>query len=95
MKFLMEELVAAGYPIDEIFHHESDLYVYVTPVSTAVIEAYYKEMGWERTWNAPIFRDQITGKPMYDAAFQFVPKLYEKLKEEYNALHNNKELAES
>lgn len=82
MKFLMEELVAAGYPVDEIYYHESDMYVFVTPVSTAVIEAYYKEMGWNRSWHAPIFTDQITGRLMYDAAFQYVPELHKKLKEE-------------
>lgn len=82
MKFLMEELVAAGYPVDEIYHHASDMYVFVTPVSAAVIEAYYKKMGWSRRWNAPIFTDQITGRPMYDVAFQYAPELHRKLKEE-------------
>lgn len=89
MKFLMEELVAAGYPVDEIYNHESDMYVFVTPVSTAVIEAWCKEMGWSRRWHAPIFTDQITGRPMYDVAFQYAPELHRKLKEERNALDNN------
>ena len=36
-KPLMIRLLEAGYPHSEMDHHESDLYVYVTPVSTRVI----------------------------------------------------------
>ena len=30
---LMEKLEAAGYPREEMYHHESDLYVFFTPHS--------------------------------------------------------------
>ncbi len=52
-------------------HHESDLYVYVTPETTKVIERWCKEHGYDRTWHCPTFYDQITGKQMYDCAFQY------------------------
>ena len=67
---LMERLLAAGYPKDEMFSHESDLYVYVTPLTTKVIEGWCEENGYRRDWQCPIFKDQITGCKMYDCAFQ-------------------------
>jgi len=68
---LMSRLLKAGYPREEMDSHESDLYVYVTPLTTKVINEWCKENGFARTWHCPIFRDQITGKPMYDCAFCF------------------------
>lgn len=68
---LMLRLLEAGYPRTEMYHHESDLYVYVTPVTSAVIRDWCREHGYSRTWHCPIFQDQITGKPMYDCAFQY------------------------
>lgn len=70
-KTLMKRLLDAGYPRENMFNHESDLYVYVNEISRPVVESYYKEHGWDRHWQAPIFRDQITGKPMYDCAFMY------------------------
>lgn len=35
---LMERLVGAGYPMEEMDHHCSDLYVYVTPLTRKVID---------------------------------------------------------
>lgn len=35
---LMERLVEAGYPMEEMDHHCSDLYVYVTPLTWKVID---------------------------------------------------------
>lgn len=70
-KTLMQRLLDAGYPREEMFNHESDLYVYVNETSRPVVDAYYREHGWSRTFHAPIFKDQITGKPMYDCAFQY------------------------
>ena len=34
---LMEALEKAGYPRERMFNHNSDLYVFVTPVTTRVI----------------------------------------------------------
>ncbi len=36
---LMERLLAAGYPREQMFSHESDLYVFVTPLTKKVVEA--------------------------------------------------------
>ena len=35
---LMERLLAAGYPRDQMFSHESDLYIFVTPLTMRVVE---------------------------------------------------------
>lgn len=73
-KPLMQRLLDAGYPTAEMYHHESDLYVYVTSVSTAVIECWCKEHQFDRTWHCPTFYDQITCRLMYDCAFQYIEK---------------------
>lgn len=70
-KGLMERLLDSGYPRDEMFHHESDLYIYATPQTKRIVEKWCKDMGFSRSWNCPIFQDQITGRPMYDCAFQY------------------------
>lgn len=70
-KTLMERLLEAGYPESEMDHHESDLYVYVTPLTTRVIKEWCKDNGFRKNWHCPIFTDQITGKKMYDCAFQY------------------------
>ena len=71
MKTLMELLIEAGYPESEMDHHESDLYVYVTPITTKVINEWCKENEYRREWHCPVFTDQITGRQMYDCAFQW------------------------
>lgn len=68
---LMQRLLEAGYPRDEMDHHESDLYVYVTPLTTKVIEQWCREHEYDRTWHCPTFFDRESGKLMYDCAFQF------------------------
>ena len=42
MKTLKEMLIEAGYPEREMDHHDSDLYVYVTPLTPKVIEEWCK-----------------------------------------------------
>ena len=37
-KSLMQMLIDAGYPIEEMYNHESDLYIYVTPLTTTIIK---------------------------------------------------------
>lgn len=68
---LMERLLSAGYPRDQMFSHESDLYVFVTPLTKKVVEAWCNDNGYSRTWNCPMFRDNVTGRPMYDCHFQY------------------------
>lgn len=70
-KILMEMLIEAGYPKEEIDHHDSDLYVYVTPLTTNVIKEWCKAHDYRMAWHCPIFKDKITGKMMYDCAFQW------------------------
>lgn len=80
-KSLMERLLEAGYLPEDIDHHYSDLYVYVTPLTTRVIEAWMKDNNYtDNLFGFLIqkFKDQITGKPMYDIAFQYIPSLDKK-----------------
>lgn len=51
-KTLMEMLIEAGYPKEEMDHYCSDLYVYVTPLTTKVIEEWCNTCtGWCRSIN--------------------------------------------
>lgn len=68
---LMRRLLDAGYPREEMDHHESDLYVYVTPLTTKIISEWCNENGHRMSWHCPTFKDQITGRQMYDCAFQY------------------------
>lgn len=70
-KTLMEMLIEAGYPKEEMDHHCSDLYVYVTPLTTRVIEEWCKVHNYRIAWHCPTFKDHITGRMMYDCAFQW------------------------
>lgn len=71
---LMEKLVEAGYPKEDFYHHCSDLYIFVTPLTRRVINEWLKEQGLEREeFFLDTFKDQITGKLMYDVAFQYTP----------------------
>ena len=80
-KSLMERLLEAGYPPEDIYHHYSDLYVYVTPLTTRVLKAWMKDNNYTDNLNGFLiqtFRDQITGRKMYDIAFQYIPSLDKK-----------------
>jgi hypothetical protein len=70
-KTLMEMLLDAGYPRAEMYNHYSDLYVYVTDITTKVINEWAKENGFNVEHHCPKFKCQITGRMMYDCAFQF------------------------
>lgn len=78
-KSLMEMLEEAGYPREDMFHHRSDLYVYVTELTTRVIkewcvaQGYDPELVREKSFLFSTFRDQVTGRMMYDIAFQYTP----------------------
>ena len=77
-KSLMERLLEAGYPPEDIDHHYSDLYVYVTPLTTRVIKAWMRDNNYTNNLYGFLiqkFKDQITGKPMYDIAFQYTSSL--------------------
>lgn len=70
-KTLLARLIEAGYPKDEIYHHYSDLYVFVTPLTKRIIEEWCKENGYAGYRSYLTFRDNITGRLMYDCAFQY------------------------
>ena len=79
----MEKLEEAGYPREQMFSdcESSDLYVFVTPLTKRVIDKWLKENGWSKDPFVKTFNDQITGKPMYDIAFQYTPYWEEKARE--------------
>lgn len=70
---LMEKLVEAGYPQKEMHHHCSDLYVYLTPLTRRVINEWLSEERLTGSLFVSTFKDQISGRPMYDIAFQYTP----------------------
>ena len=72
-KSLMEQLLDAGYPRDQIFNHESDLYVFMTPLTQRVVNKWCADNGYAKHLFMEIFADQITGRPMYDIPFQYTP----------------------
>lgn len=78
-KSLMERLIEAGYPPEDIDHYYYDLYVYITPLTTRIVTEWANENGYDNNlrdgWFVQTFRDQITGRKMYDIAFQYIPSL--------------------
>ena len=76
-KSLLQRLLDAGYPKEDIYHHESDLYIFKTPLTTKVLEEWCKANGWnvglikQKSFLFDIFKDQVTGRLMYDVAFQY------------------------
>lgn len=76
-KTLLQRLLDAGYPKEDIHHHESDLYIFKTPLTTKVLEEWCEANGWnvglvkQKNCLFDIFTDQITGRKMYDIAFQY------------------------
>lgn len=81
-KSLMERLLEAGYPPEDIDHHEYDLYVYITPLTTRVIAEWANDYGYSGNLRDRLFvqkfRDKITGRMMYDIFFQYIPSLDKK-----------------
>ena len=72
-KTLMEALEASGYPREQMFNHCSDLYVFITPLTKRVVDKWFKDKGLKKNLFVSTFCDQITGKRMYDIAFQYAP----------------------
>lgn len=77
-KTLMKTLIDEGYPKENIFHHYSDLYVFVTPMTQRIINQWCKNNGYHRDLFVSTFYDQVTNKLMYDIAFQYDPYWTEK-----------------
>ena len=61
-----------------MFNHCSDLYVFITPITKRVVDKWFKDVGLKKSMFVSTFRDQITGKGMYDIAFQYTPYWEEK-----------------
>ena len=75
-KTLMEALVDAGYPADQFDHHESDLYVYAYingMFTRETIAKWFRDHGYSPALFMNYFEDQVTGKGMWDVAFQYTP----------------------
>lgn len=65
-------LLREGYPQEDIDHHESDLYVYVTPLTTKIIKEYFPDHD-HKTIMVNKFKDNVTGRYMYDITFAYDP----------------------
>lgn len=70
-KPLMQLLLDAGYPRDQMFNHYSDLYVFVTPLTRHIVNKWCEDNRYAKHLFMKTFTDQITGKPMYDIPFQY------------------------
>lgn len=70
-KTLLERLLDAGYPKAEIYHWQSDLYVFITPLTTKIISEWCDENRYTMNLHCTRFVDNITGKMMYDCVFQY------------------------
>ena len=70
---LMEALKEAGYPEAEMYHHGSDLYVYASDLTHRVINDWFKQQGLHKPLFVSTFKDNVTGRTMYDIAFQYTP----------------------
>lgn len=70
-KTLIERLLEAGYTESQMYHWYSDLYIFVTPVTTKIIKEWCEDNNYRMDHFVSKFTDQITGKPMYDCAFQY------------------------
>ena len=80
MKSLMQMLLDAGYPRDQMFNHESDLYIFASSLTRDVIDKWCEANGLKRHLFCSTFHDQITGRLMYDCAFQYDPRWEERCK---------------
>lgn len=70
---LYQRLIAAGYPESDMFNHESDLYVFKTDITEQVIDEWLSQNGLDKALFVKTFKDNITGKPMFDIAFAYDP----------------------
>lgn len=77
-KTLMERLVEAGYPKEQMDHHYSDLYIDDTSLTRKLIDEWCRENGYVKQLFVKRFSDQITRRPMFDIAFQYDPFWEEK-----------------
>lgn len=80
-KTLMEALEDAGYPREQMFNHCSDLYVFITPITRRVVDKWFKDERLNKSLFVKTFSDQITGRPMFDIAFQYTPYWEEKARQ--------------
>lgn len=84
---LLEALIEAGYPNEQVYHHCSDLYIFVTPLTKQIVDKWFKDKGLKRNLFVSTFQDQVTGQMMYDCAFQYDP--FWQRKEHLESLHES------
>lgn len=74
-KSLMKRFLEAGIPPAQMFHHASDLYVYVNKTTLEIVNDWCRENGYDRGWSCPVFKSNIDGALMFDCAFAYEPDL--------------------
>lgn len=80
---IMQALLDAGVKKNDMFSHQSDLYVPVTELTTCVIEDWQNATGKKILFE--VFTDQISGKKMYDIPFAYDDYWKEKIKDMKNS----------
>ena len=63
------DAMVEALPPEYIHHHETDLFVYITPESSKIIQ----QSGLIKGHGYTVFRDQISGALSYDIAFAYSP----------------------
>ena len=71
-KSFYETLLSSEYPRENISNHESDMYVYVTPLTTKLVKEFWPDDGMRELF-VKKFKDNVTGRHMYDIAFAYDP----------------------
>lgn len=71
-KSLMQRLLEAGYPLNEMFVHQrkNELYFYNTLLSTRVIDEWCKDNGFNKEQRCAPYKGTITGRQMYVCKLQ-------------------------
>ena len=76
-KTIMSRLIDAGYPRAEMANHETDLYVFATPIVYEVLDRYKQDTGISPVYSS--FIDQVSGKTMLDIAWAYDPEWERKI----------------
>lgn len=70
-KSLMRMLLDGGVKREDMgtSDYNSDLHIYVTPLTTEIVEKWCKENGFNKQHHCPTFTNAIDGKLMYECIF--------------------------
>lgn len=71
VKGLMERLIEAGYPREELRHKGKDLLIPVTPMTSKAIDEWCAAFGYYKPALVRTYTDESTRTEMYECAYQY------------------------